>query len=276
MAETTKVTSGAGLRRVQVYLLDTDGYPDGDQSGVSGYDGVEISGANAHEYTVPQFQRVTHIAKDRVVAVDSLPPTEAMSYTITSGKQDLDVDAILGGTKVTTYGEAQVGGLGTDKRGSEPDVCTLVYRQALNTAPGATNLRRWQLSVYPTGRLIPMGGAGATGEGEAQQYQGYPGIAASSPWGVAFTEATNGFLSTEMLRIHSDYPFMIERFDAVSGSLEYTLQHTPISSAKAYATLDGAAETVASVNTGAKSATITSSPSGGEVLVIGYETSDSI
>jgi len=276
MAVTTKVTSGAGLRRVQVYLLDADGYPSDDQSGIVGYDGGEISGANAHEYTVPQFQRIVHIGKDRRVAQDKLPPTDATSYSIKSSKQDLNVDAALSGTKVQALGEAQMGGLATDKMGDEPDVCVMVYRQSLDTAVGASNLRRWQQTIYPTGYLIPMGGGGSAGEGEQQNYEGFPGIAAKSPWGVAFTEANNGYLSAEMLRFHSQYPFMIERFDAVAGSTTYNLTWTPISTAKTYATLDGAVEVVASVSTGNKTATITTSPSGGEVLVIGYETSDSI
>ena len=276
MAATTKVTSGAGLRRVQVYLLDSSGHPSDDESGIAGYDGVEISGANAHEYTVPEFQRIVHIAKDRRAAQDILPPTDAMSYTVTSSKQDLDVDSILSGTSVATLGEAQMGGLSTSKMGDEPDVAVLVYRQALDTAVGATNLRRWQLDMYPTGFLTPRGGGGAAGEGETQNYNGYPGVAAKSPWGIAFTEATNGFLSAEMLRIHSEYPLMIERFTCPAGSQTYTLTWTPISTAKTYATLDDVAETIASVDTGNKTATITSSPSGSEALVIGYETSDSI
>lgn len=276
MTETTKVTSGAGLRAAFAYLLDTNGFPSDDQSGLDGYDGTELTGVNAHEYTEPDFQVITHIAKDRIAAQDQLPPTGGITFSLTSSKQDLNFDAIVGDTKVTALGEAQMGGMGTSKQGSEPDLAVLVYRQALDTAAGATNLRRWQLSIYPSTKLVSKGGPAPAGGGEQQRYQGTPGIAVKSPWGIAFTELTNGFLSAQMLRIHSEYPFMIERFDGVAGSTEYNLTWTPISVAKTYATLDGVAETIAAVDTSGKTATITSSPSGDEVLMIGYETSDSI
>jgi hypothetical protein len=276
MAVTTKVTSGAGLRRCQIYLLDTDGYPSDDESGISGYDGEEMSGIASFEYTTPDGQVIVHVGKDRVLAQDQLPSNAGATYRATSVKQDLNLDAMLTDTLVQELGEAQMGGLATSKQGAEPDVAVLFYRQALDTAVGASNLRRWQLDMFPVGRLVPKGGPAGQGAGETQSYQGTPGIATKSVWGTAFTEIANGFTDGQILRIHSEHPFRIERFTCPAGSLTYTLQNTPISVAKTYATLEGVAETIASVSVQNKTATITSSPSASDVLVIGYETTDAL
>lgn len=276
MTAGAEITSAAGLRRVQIYALDTAGYPDGDQSGANGYAGRLLRGVQSMSLTIPQMQRIQHRGQDRVIAQDYLPPTEAASGEFRAAAQDLGLDALLTNTLLDEIAEVTLGGLGTDRQGQEIDICIIAYRQALNTTPGAQQLRQWQHYIFPVARLVPRAGGAEQGGADENVYDLIPTVASKAPWGAAFTLNDNGFTETQLLRATAEYPLMMERFDGDGTLTTFNLEWTPINVAKTAAFVNGTAATVSSVNANAKTVTLQTAPTSGAKVVIIYQTSDPI
>ncbi|GIL24614.1 MAG: hypothetical protein BroJett042_31270 [Bacteroidota bacterium] len=270
-----EITSAAGLRRVQVFALDANGYPDGDQSGANGYEGRSVRGIQSMSLTIPPMRRIVHRGQDRVIAQDYLPPEEAASGEFRAAAQDLGFDAMLTNTLLDEVAEVTLGGLATDQQGNEIDVCLVVYRQALDTTPGAQQLRRWQHYIFPIARMVPRPGGADQGGADENIYDLIPAVASKTPWGTAFTLVDNGFTETQVLRGSGEYPAMIERFDASGSPDTFNLSWTPISVAKTAVFASGVAKTVSSVDVNAKTVTLSTPLADGPVVAV-YQTSDPI
>mgnify|MGYP006329861867 FL=1 len=272
------ITSASGLRRIQAFALSTTGVPDGDQSGADGYDGVNVEGARSFALTVPGITRVQHIGNDRLLAQDFLPATEGASGTITTAKQNLSLDATLTDTLIETIGETTVGGLLTNKQGSEIDVCIIAYRQALDTTEGAQQLRRWQTHMFPVGRMVPRAGSAEQGGADENSYDIIPTVSTKYPFGHAFADAAGdeGFTEAQYLRFTSEYPPVMERWTGNNTLTTFNLNWTPISVAKTTIYVNGTAAVVSSVDTVAKTATVSVAPANASEVVAWYETSDDI
>jgi hypothetical protein len=276
MAAGPEITSAAGLRRIQIFVLNTSGYPDGDQSGANGYDGVNLEGARSLSLTIPAVQRIAHVGNDRLLAQDFLPPTEGASGEIRTAKQNLTVDALLTGTLVAAVGETKVGGMLTDRQGAEVDVCVIVYRQALDTTAGAQALRRWQAHMFPVARIVPRAGTFEQGGADENVYDIIPSVATKFPWGVAFTDADNGFTEAQYLRFTAENPPVMERWTGNGTLTTFNTTWTPISTAKTKVFVNGSLVAVSSVSPSGKTITLGSAPSSGAVVVAWYETSDNV
>ncbi len=271
-----EITSAAGLRRVQVFALDSNGYPNGDQSGANGYEGRSVRGIQSMTLNIPPMQRIVHLGQDRVIAQDYLPPNEAASGEFRAAAQDLGFDALLTNTLLDEVAEITLGGLATDQQGHEIDVCLAVYRQALNTTPGAAQLRHWQHYIFPVARLVPRGGGAEQGGRDENIYDLIPTVTSKAPWGSAFTLQDNGFTETQLLRGSGEYPAMIERFNGNGVLTTFNLSWTPISLAKTAVFVNGVAVTVSGVNIVAKTVTVSAAPTNGAAVIAVYQTSDPI
>lgn len=272
----SEITSAAGLRRVQVFLLDANGYPDGNQAGANGYPGRGLRGPRSFSINAPAVQKINHVGGDRIIAVDYLPPQEGASGEIRTAASDLATDAILTGTLTEAIGEALAGGEMTDRQGQEVDVAVIVYRQALNTKPGQQSLRQWQMRLFPIARLVPRPSGADQGGADENVYDLIPSISAKYPWGKAFTLTDNEFTEAQAIRLVADYPLMMERFNGDGILTTFNLSWTPISVAKTKVFVNGTAATVSSVNTTAKTMTLSAAPASNAVVVALYETSDPI
>ena len=276
MAAGPAITSGAGLRRAQVFTLDSNGYPSGDEADDDGYDGVNMEGVRSMTLTAPSIQPLQHVGNDRLFAQDYLPPTEGLRAELATAKQNLSLDAILTDTSTVEVGEATIGGMFTSQQGNEVDVCVLVSRQALDTTDGSQQVRRWQTYLFPMGRIVPRGASPEQGSADENGYDFIPTVATEYPWGHAFTDADEGYTSAQMLRSTTENPVVMERWDG-NGTLDtFNLSWTPISTAKTAVFADGVAATVSSVSTTLNTVTLDSAPSNDAVLVAYYETSDDI
>lgn len=275
MTTGSEITSAAGLRRVQVFALDNNGYPDGDQSGANGYEGRMVRGIQSMSLTIPPMQRIAHLGQDRVIAQDYLPPNEAASGEFRAAAQDLGLDALLTDTLLDEVAEVTLGGLATNQQGNEINVCLVAYRQALNTTPGAQQLREWQHYIFPIARMVPRGSGADQGGKDENTYDLIPAVASKAPWGKAFTLADNGFTETQMLRGTSEYPAMIERFDATGSPDTFNLSWTPISVTKIAVFANGTAATVSDVDVDDKTVTLSAPLADGPVVAV-YQTSDPI
>lgn len=274
-----RITAAVGLRHARVYVLDTEGYPDGDQSGANGYDGVRVSGVQSLSLNVPDVQAIQHLGDDRVFAQDYLPPNTLPTAALNTGKTNFVLDDTLVGTKTESVGDGSMSGMVTDKQGREKDVCLIAYRQALEVddddAPTYGG-RRWQAWLLPKTRMIPKGSSAEQAGADQNAYNLIPTNVKSAPWGKQFSEADNGFTEAVLLKTAYEYPPMLERYTG-NGTLDtFNLSKTPISVAKTEVYVNGTAVTVSSVDTGTKAFTLDSAPSDAAKVVVWYETTDSL
>jgi hypothetical protein len=276
MSAGPKITSAAGLRRAQVFALSADGYPDGDQSGADPYDGFELEGVKSFSLTLPENQIIVHLGNDRPFATDYLAPNNGLSGEVRTAKQNLDADATLTDTLTEEIGEMTIGGLATEKIGTEIDVTIIFYRQALDTTRGASNLRRWQMHILPICRLVPRGGGADQGGADENIYSLVPSGATKYPWGHAFTELDEGFTEAAWLRGTAENPVIVDRWTGNNTLTEFNLSKTPISVAKTQVFVEGTAATVSSVDTSGDTVTLNSAPGYETEVVAVYETSDAI
>jgi hypothetical protein len=275
----TQIASGAGLRNIRAWLMDASGYPDGDQSGLNGYDGFLIDGAKSFSTTVPDSQTVTHRGNDQPFAQDVLPPTELESATLTSGKTNLSADAALSATKVESIAaDLVMGGMSTNKQGCEPQIILWGWRQALDTDPDSATFgnRRYITHLYPSTRVVPKAGSMDEGSDDVNTYNVVPTVVTRKPWGVAFTELVNGYTRSQRLRLISDNPLMMESYVTSGAAATFNLNFAPISAAKTHVWFYGTPQVVNSVDVNAKTFTLSGAPalSTDPRLVVLYETTE--
>lgn len=202
MAAPNAISSGVGFRNCQILALDSAGIPAATSTTV--YEGVQVSGARAMEIAIPDAPQINHLGDDRIFAVDSLPPTESVGGTLTTGKNNFTLDALLTGATVATVGETKFLGRATNLAGSEVQVCLLAYRQALDTTPGASRVRLYQSVLLPIAQLLPKIPA-KNANPEEMQYTIRPQVVSKYPWGVAFATGTEGFTEAQIIEGISYY-----------------------------------------------------------------------
>ena len=112
------------------------------------------------------------------------------------GKVDLNIEALIRNQKVITVGEKKGIGIGTDKRGFEPQVALAFFRQALDTTPGAVQLRRWELKVFPALLAISIE-QGFTEAPQETKYVLRPQFSYKHLWGTTFNLTDDGFLRAQ-------------------------------------------------------------------------------
>lgn len=199
---TTKQAAGSGFRHCRIYELDGNGFGLVPATGADGYEGVWFSLAKALTITVPDPQIMQHVGDDRVGGVDLLPPTEAISAELRTGKTNLAVDAILSNINVVALGEMQVSGAGTSQQGTEPQICILAYRQAIDIDPESATkgARRWYWVLMTKALVFPRLAAMEEQAVDENTYTVQPMVFSKYPWGIAFELATEGFTDAQLIR----------------------------------------------------------------------------
>lgn len=261
------ITSGVGVRYAEAWVLNaTTGLPDvGFNSGTL-IPGTLIQGIKTFNYNNPAPQRIQHYGDDRPFAQDALPPTEVGSFTITTAKTNLALDAFTEGTKEVTLDtvvKARAGN--TDNRGSEPQLFLNVFRQALDTQRSSATfgkLRQWHSALIPSTRIInnlqSMDQAATV-----RTYEGIPTPVTATPWNQAFDTTTWGATRGEYIEMTSDYK-PIWAFCLGNGTLTtFALPKPPIDTAHTHVWVNGTLATVSSVNTSASNPSVTISSATG-------------
>ena len=262
----TPIVAGVGARHAEAFILNaTTGLPDCAFNAGTLIAGTLIDGLKTFSYNNPAPQKFTHYGDDKPFAQDSLPPTEIGSFTITTGKTNLTLDAFTEGTKVVTLDtvvQARAGN--TDKRGSEPQLFVSVYRQALDvnrTSSTFGKRRQWDQALIPSVRIINELNSDEQGV-TPNTYQGIPTIVTSTPWAQAFTEATWGATQGEYIKMETDYKPQWN-VGLGNGTLTaFAVTKTPISTAYVHAWVNGTLATVNSINTAIPTVTLSSAPGG--------------
>lgn len=273
MAAPNKISSGVGFRHAQVLLLDANGiiYTTGTQA----YEGLRISGAKALVINDPEPQQIQHMGDDTIFAVDSLPPTEAITGELRAGKQSETLDALLADVNAVQIGESVLYPIGTDRRGDEKQVALLAYRQAVDTDPssGTYGKRVWQMRLFPRCYVIPRE-SGFEDTPEDRSYSIRPQFINQYPWGITLATAVENTLRAQGFRGVAEYKPKIVGFVANGATTEFSL---PVAAANVskIKTWIVTAQGTGAVNTATTVATnllqFTTAPTTGS-LVVWYET----
>ena len=267
------VVSGVGARYAEAFVLDTTtGLPAAAFNSGTLVGGTLIEGIKTFAYADPEPQKFTHYGDDGSFAQDSLPPTEVGSFTITTAKSNLALDAFTDSTKEVTLDgvvKARVGS--SDKRGSEPQLFVSVFRQALDTQQGSSTfgkLRQWHMAIVPSTRVITRAQPMEQGI-TTKTYNGIPTPVTYTPWNQAFDNTTWGATRGEYVEMVTDYK-PVWAFGLGNGTLtRFALPKPPVDAAHTHVWVDGTLATVSSVDTNASTASVTLSSAPGSNKLIG-------
>lgn len=193
MSNTSGVQLASGFRHAVIFELDANGYPAA--TGTSPYEGFTVVGPKAYTLTVPDARKIVHVGNDRVLALDFLPATEAMSAELRAAADDIPLNAMLTNVKEFQIGEAQVMPLGTDQQGSEPNIAMLFFQQSL---AAGSKLRNYRFHILPKCRAIPMA-PGMDDNAAEMRYSIAPSPSSTHLWGSALTVGSEGALEAGIL-----------------------------------------------------------------------------
>jgi len=225
MTTPSGVRTGVGARDFQIFLLDSSGYPVLSTTTTVPYEGVDVSGIRQVTFTVPETRQITFYGDDRTFALDTLPPTDAVSGEMQVQKIDNIILALVSGQSNFTVGDTKMFGWGTDHQGSEPQVGMLTYQQAQEADESTATFgkRLWNFVLAPKCFIYPklpsMDDNPATAGFTIR-----PQFCMSHIWGTSFATATEGFGRAQVLTGVSEYrPHLCSYVAAAASTATLTL-----------------------------------------------------
>jgi hypothetical protein len=247
----SEVVSGVGARYACVFPLDTTtGLPLPAVTTAVPAQGTLVQGIKTMAVTDPEPQRITHYGDDLAFAQDSLPATTVGSFNITTAKSNLILDSMVEGNKVVTIDDVVLRGVNTDRKGQEPLVLFMGFRQALDTKRGSANfgkLRQWQIRLYPSTRITPQSQSFEQSATD-KSYSCTPTPVSQAPWGQMYNEATWGNNQAEALDLTVSYQPRINTWRGNGTLTAFQLSHPPVDSTYLHVWVNGTLQTPSAVD----------------------------
>ncbi len=267
MAAPSVKRAGVGFRSATLFALNSSFYPAA--SATSAYEGVQLEAAKVLTLNDPAPRIIHHQGDDRVLQIDVLPPTEALSGQLRIGRTNDAIDAILSDLKSFTVGESKMflGGV-TDQDGFENQVGILAYRQALDEAGG----RVWESRILPRAVLFPSE-HGFDENPEDRMYTVTPMLVTKHIWGTAFALATEGGLQAQVIRgIHQYKPKLVAWLgDGTEDGFTFPTNAQAVSTGKVVVWVNGVIQS-SGLTVATTGLTFTAAPALDAVIVALYET----
>lgn len=235
MSAPSKIRSTAGFRSLVLFDLNSSYYPIGSVSrqasnpytvsgsvinsgstvaipagtAISGsvpYYGARHSGAKVLTINDPVPRVLPHIGDDAVFSLQVLPALEPANGELHVDKTNDMVDAMVGGVKNFTIGEANIQGVATNMRGFENTVGAIAYSAGQDTDPDSANfgVTVWDFRIFPKA-IVFARDTGYGQEANERLYSFTPTYVTSHIWGVAFASGVEGFTRAQMIRGVSQY-----------------------------------------------------------------------
>lgn len=276
------IVAGVGVRYAEVFILDTvTGLPLPATASATPVQGTIVQGIKSFTYNDPEPQRFTHYGDDNPFAQDSLPATEIGDFVITTAKTNLVLDAMLESAKVVTINSSmEARAVNTDKKGSEPQVMIMVYRQALDVTKGSSTfgkLRQYHIALIPSTRITPASQSMEQGVTD-KTYRGIPTAVTATPWNQVFDESTWGATQGEYIELTSTYKPRANVYRGDGTIVAFNLSKPPVSSADLTVWVDGTVTAPSAVNvtTANPAFTMASAPAVSKLVmaIIGHNQAD--
>lgn len=281
MSTPNSVNSGTGFRNCVIFELEDSGAIAGlplvsttGSAGISS--GNVITAPRTLTVTDPEPEPITHYGGDAVLAIDYLPSQESMTGELMAAAEDFDIEALVAGINEYTEGERIMVGAGTDKRGDAVQVGLMAYRQALDTSPDGTGLRRWEFMIMPKAFLIPqVSGFDVTNTSSYEKtYTVRPQVVTKHIWGTAFSSgsAGEGFNTAQVIRGVSQYKPKIVAFKSNGTHLNYYFptDYQAVNTDKITVWVNGVKQT-SGITLATNKITFDAAPAENAVIVVFYE-----
>lgn len=229
---TTQLVAGVGARRGIVYVLDsTTGFPQTTGYNVP-YIGTFVEGIKDYTITGADPQKINHYGDDRVFMADQLAPTETPSFAMTTGVDNMKLDAGLSGVISRSWGSsARLIAAETNRKGQEPQVAFWGFRQALDADPDNTSTygkqRQYNMRAIQSMKITvaPNGGAQTLSD---QTYSGVMTPTKSTFWGETFTTGTWGCTEAALVRGNFNYPPIPHFYTGTQTIGTFPLSYSPV------------------------------------------------
>jgi hypothetical protein len=265
--------SGAGFRHCQILALNSDGYPNA--SSTAAYEGINVSGARVLELNDPEPRQIVYRGDDRVFGLDSLPADQPMTGQLTAGKVNDEVGAAVSDAESFTVGQMKMIAFGHDKRGDEPDVAIVAYRQARDYDPSSANYgkRVWEMRLLPKVQVVEME-AGFGDDPDERQYSLYPQFVTKHLWGESLAEGTEGVTQAQGFRGVTEYKpkFVAWKGDGATTEFSFPTGSPAVNTDKITVWVDGTEQTSGLTEaTDGLTFTTTETPTTGAIVVAAYE-----
>lgn len=255
-----------GLRRATIFALNASGSPAATQT--TYYAGLQIVGAQAFDFNIPDARKITHVGDDRPVQVDYLPALDAVAGELRAARLDTAIYSLLSGTLETTVGESKFVGVGHSEQGSEPQVGLLMYQQALDS----TGARVWRSILVPKATLYAHP-SGMNESASVNRFIVSPAVVSKHLWETSFALLTEGFTEAQALVGYHQYKPKIIAFLATTGQTAFLLPAASpsVNVSKIAVWVDGAAVTE-NITKATNEVDFTTAPGNAKRVVIFYET----
>ena len=163
---------------------------------------------------------------------DQLAPTEAPTFAMTTGVDNMKLDAGLSGVISRSWNtSARLIAAETNKKGLEPQVAFWGFRQALDSDPANVStygkLRQYNVRAIQSMKVTvnPNGGAQTLSD---QTYSGVMTPTKSSFWGETFTTGTWGCTEAAMVRGNFNYPPIPHFYLGTQSIGTFPLSYSPV------------------------------------------------
>ena len=227
---TTNRVAHGGMRFLGIYELGDNGLPFVSAASADPESGVWVNMANSFVPSFPEGTIIQFAGDDMPQGVLNLAPAEMSSITISTGVNNLEVDAILGATKVFTFAGNSAIGRETDRDACIPTVMLLAYSQGIDKNRDSATFGNTYYRYYLVMQAMVRAQAGGHENGNASttEYQAHP-RKVNQALGIEFSIATNGFLESGYIDGHFPGPPVLDAWliDAVP-TLVLNLSTTPL------------------------------------------------
>lgn len=262
------------MRRGQVYLLNSSGFPSIGGTGTTPYNGTRIQGIQSYQPNLPSGETIVALGDDRVVASFYLPPATEPTASFTAAIQNFTLDALLSDTKTEAIGEWLHNIYYTNKQGDEPEIAAIFQLEGKITDPDSPRKGKNQWTTWYINNAI-IQAAGGSPEQRSVTTQNYNVTMTNTGeafWGVPYTDSGNGATQAVFGIFVSEYPLEFDFYVSSATTATFTLTTQPISVTKTKAYVNGTSQAVSAVGTTSPyTATLTGTvPTGAEIAII-YE-----
>ena len=228
--------------------------------------GSLFTGPKALTLNVPEARDIVHIGKDRVLAVDLLPPNTPMTGELRVAEGNMAINALATGVKTRTSGEGIEMAWATDKQGDEPQLGLFLYHQSIQPGKG----RIWRSVYLASTRALPkMMGMGENPEDGV--YKIAPTPTYKTLWGEEYTEsvwACTESVAVERYTVGKPY-IKFAQGDGVTD--DFDLGITTIRAASLNVWVDGVIEADVTLLNGVVTFAVGSVPASGKLIAFRFE-----
>ncbi len=214
MTAPTKKIFAVGFNAARLYSLNDSGYVAATTS--TYYDGTMVGGPVALSLEFPDPQSIVHPGNNTVLQRDVLPSQDVSSGTLEVSRTDHDTIAMLTNTRVNTIGEANSILWNSNQAGNEPTVGLLAYAQGKLT----TGVRGW--ITYMLRCVIIPKIKGLQRDQANASYFVQPQVSTSHLVGNAFSTASDGATTAEVVEYESNYRLHLTGFKAAASQTVFT------------------------------------------------------